>query len=245
MTDQRENPPCKVTFLSTVHPHPWAPTKGTFNRSMLTALSVHATVNAIVPVPWTERIRTRQQIACPGYEVSTPTFWFLPRLAPLTLAPALDFSLGRVLPGEALPSPDVILTYWTDPDGTAALHWARRIDRPMALIVGGSDIMLLSREPRRGSRMLDTIRRADLVLAVGSRIHDRLLAAGVAEDRLRILRRGVDRSRFRPMDRGAARANLKLDPDAPTLLWVGRMMPVKGVDILLQALQNARLQGVQ
>lgn len=234
-----------VTFLSMVHPHPWAPTKGTFNRTMLQSMPDHVDVTAIVPVPWTERIRSQQVIPDPGYRTATPTFWYLPRAAPLRLAAALNLSLARRLHRMASPLPDVVLSYWTDPDGTAALRWARRIGRPMALIVGGSDIMLLGQDPQRGPRMLDTIRGADLVLAVGSLIHDRLIAEGIDRERLRILRRGVDRSRFHPLDRGVARAELEIAPASAVLLWVGRMMPVKGLDVLIKALGDSRLREVE
>jgi hypothetical protein len=46
----------RITFFSTVHPHPWSPAKGAFNAEMLRGLvRAGAEVRAIVPVPWTER----------------------------------------------------------------------------------------------------------------------------------------------------------------------------------------------
>ena len=46
---------------------------------------------------------------------------------------------------------------------------------------------------------------------------------------------GVDMARFRPRDKGQARADLSLPPAAPTLLFVGRLQPSKGIDTLLHA----------
>jgi D-inositol-3-phosphate glycosyltransferase len=46
---------------------------------------------------------------------------------------------------------------------------------------------------------------------------------------------GVDLQRFRPGDRQAARARIGLAADAVVLLFVGRIQPLKGPDLLLEA----------
>ena len=56
----------------------------------------------------------------------------------------------------------------------------------------------------------------------------------IPRDRLRLVRGGVDPSRFRkvaPLDR----AELGLNEDNPIILWVGRLDPVKGLLLLLEA----------
>ena len=83
------------------------------------------------------------------YPTHYPTFWYLPRLAPLALAGQLAWSTRRTL--NRLVPPDVILGYWTDPDGTAAVAWAQRTHRPVRLIVGGSDVLVLARDSARNA----------------------------------------------------------------------------------------------
>ena len=51
---------------------------------------------------------------------------------------------------------------------------------------------------------------------------------------------GVDTTRFRPQDKRRARMALSLPPMAPTLLFVGRLQPSKGIDTLLQAAADIR-----
>lgn len=46
---------------------------------------------------------------------------------------------------------------------------------------------------------------------------------------------GVDLERFRRVRPALARARLGLDPHAPLVLFVGRLQPLKGVDLLLEA----------
>ncbi len=46
---------------------------------------------------------------------------------------------------------------------------------------------------------------------------------------------GVDTDHFSPMPRGRARRKLGLPPGEPVVLYVGRIEPLKGIDILLRA----------
>ncbi|MFQ5878664.1 MAG: glycosyltransferase [Dehalococcoidia bacterium] len=57
---------------------------------------------------------------------------------------------------------------------------------------------------------------------------------GVPAGCIRVVPCGVDLDLFRPMDKGEARRRLRLD-DAPIILYVGRLEPLKGIDILLRA----------
>jgi D-inositol-3-phosphate glycosyltransferase len=58
---------------------------------------------------------------------------------------------------------------------------------------------------------------------------------GVAPSRLSVVPCGVDVDRFRPLDQQTARLALGLDPDVPVLLFIGRIEPLKGIDVLIRA----------
>jgi D-inositol-3-phosphate glycosyltransferase len=86
---------------------------------------------------------------------------------------------------------------------------------------------------------------------------DRLIAANPAERhdlqtlydadpaRISIIPCGVDVDLFRPLPRDEARTLLNLPPDAKIVLFVGRLEPIKGVDILLEALSQLDCSGCQ
>ena len=81
-------------------------------------------------------------------------------------------------------------------------------------------------------RILDEV---DLVLATCSAEVDELTELYDADpSRLTLVPCGVDASMFRPVDRKEARRALGL-PDKPTVVYVGRLVPRKGVDILVEA----------
>ena len=58
---------------------------------------------------------------------------------------------------------------------------------------------------------------------------------GIAEGKISVVRRGVDASVFFPASRSEARSSLHLRKQVPIALWVGRMVPVKGISVLLDA----------
>jgi len=62
---------------------------------------------------------------------------------------------------------------------------------------------------------------------------------GVAEDRIRVIPNGVPVGRFTPSspaERSEQRRHFGLDPDRTTLLYVGALVPEKGVDLAVDAL---------
>ncbi len=59
---------------------------------------------------------------------------------------------------------------------------------------------------------------------------------GADPDRIEVVPPGVDHAFFSPGDRVGARRALGLDPGAPTLLFVGRIQPLKGLDVAIGAL---------
>jgi glycosyltransferase involved in cell wall biosynthesis len=58
---------------------------------------------------------------------------------------------------------------------------------------------------------------------------------GIDADKVHVWQRGIDAGRFSPGDRTEARRRLGLPVAGSVLLWVGRIVPVKGLDVLLRA----------
>ena len=79
-------------------------------------------------------------------------------------------------------------------------------------------------------------RMAHRVLVNATAIRDRLRASGHAHRRIAVIRNGVDTDRFAPRPPDAAlRSSLGLPADAPLVVVVSRLNPMKGIDDYLQA----------
>lgn len=131
--------------------------------------------------------------------------------------------------------------YWLAVE--AGAHLAREWGVPHAAMFHTlAEVKLLARaserEPesrREAERHL--VHEVDRIVAATE--HERRLLGqvyGVPRDRVAVIPLGVDRERFRPREQLAARLALGIDPRAEVLLAVGRIEPLKGLDILIESL---------
>src|SRR4051794_9951991 len=168
------------------------------------------------------------------------------------------------LPKEELPA---ILDVWTDrvhehitaTGGIDAIHanyWLsglaghaikHRLDLPLV-----STFHTLARvkaetgdpEPqRRIDAESEVIACSDAILASCTAEADQLIRFyGARPERIEIVPPGVDHAFFSPGDQRGARNALALAPDRPVLLFVGRIQPLKGLDVAVTALAELRDQ---
>jgi teichuronic acid biosynthesis glycosyltransferase TuaC len=234
----------RLLFLSVVYPNPLEPTKGTFNQSFVEALAADHEVQVVAPLLWTVRWRlerwARNAVETPSrgvpVRIAHPVFYYTPKILRSWHGHFLWLSIRRTLePILASFRPEAVVGYWAHPDGAVAVRAARKAGALAGLIVGGSDLLLLTRDPRRRRAILDVLHAVDAVFTVGSDLRKRALELGVPPDKVHDFRQGVDTHRFFPGDPGEARERLSLAAPGPILVWVGRMIPVKGLEVLLEA----------
>ncbi|HEY3933841.1 MAG TPA: glycosyltransferase [Gemmatimonadales bacterium] len=226
----------RLLLVTSVYPSPRRPVKGVFNQQLVSALRAAGDdVRVVVPIPWTDLLLTRPA-APPAPQTRYPVWWYPPRVAHQTHH---RWMAHRVLPAiDAATSdwrPDVVVGYWTHPDGTVALQGAKRLAVPGVILAGGSDIHLLTRDPARRPVILETLHAANRVVTVGISLREAVIALGVDPAAIGAFTRGVDLTRFHPGPAHMARNALGLPADRPIALWVGRMVPVKGLDLLVEA----------
>jgi glycosyltransferase involved in cell wall biosynthesis len=234
----------RLLLLTSVYPSPRRPTKGTFNREMIRGLrSTGNDVRVVVPIPWTDLV-----LAAPTGrredDATYPVWWYPPRLQHDSRHHWMRRTVLRAVRHRTTHwRPDALIGYWTHPDGTVTVEAARNLGVPAVLIVGGSDVRVLAQEANAGRRAIitQTLQRADRVLAVGAGLRTEIIALGLPPERIGVLERGVDRSRFHPGSQDEARRRLALPVDRPVFLWVGRMVAVKGLDILLAAWREVQV----
>jgi glycosyltransferase involved in cell wall biosynthesis len=134
---------------------------------------------------------------------------------------------------------DVVHAHQAHTGAVVAAWTPRRYARRTAVKLAGLDIPAGPGLRARARRT--ALRRIDIVAAVNPTLRDEATALGVGP--VHMVPNGVDVHRFKPApDPGVARSRLGWEADAPTVLYVGRLEPVKGADVLLDAWSRVRTE---
>lgn len=243
----------RILFFSYAYPNAAQPTLGTFNRSLLQAVSKRHDVRVVSPVSFIEAWRSsftgksaldQSFAAIPGVAADYVPFYYPPKLFRESFDEFLWWSVCNKLTQTIRDfRPDVILSYWAHPDGAVAVRAGREHGIPVATMVGGSDVLLLARSGRRRKAILKTLHQADAVVAVSRNIADTLEQDGLPAAKLHVVRRGIDRDLFQPGDRAEACRELGLPTKRFTLVTVGRLVSVKGHTHLVAACARLHREG--
>jgi D-inositol-3-phosphate glycosyltransferase len=130
--------------------------------------------------------------------------------------------------------------YWLS--GMAAMPLARLWDIPhvtMFHTLGHLKQLANPNEPEPQLRLemeRQLISRANRIIATTSDERQQIIRhCGATAGQIKVIPCGVDLVRFVPQNRRQAREKLEMKQDTPVLLYVGRLDPFKGPDVLLQA----------
>ena len=141
-------------------------------------------------------------------------------------------SLLRLALGLARRRPTIVNIHFLSEQTLYFLLLAPLFGYRIVLSVHGSDVMAPA--PAWRDRLPDFLRRADAVTVVSRPLMERVLAVpGVAPAKVHLIANGIDTDFWSPG--GTAPA-----PPHPTIVAVGRLEPVKGFDVLLEALAILR-----
>jgi teichuronic acid biosynthesis glycosyltransferase TuaC len=243
----------RILLIANDFPNPYEPAKGIFNLYLAHALAKRHEVQVISPISWLERwkvktsgvVQPRNDFAVlDGISVHYPRYFYPPKLARSSygwcLWQSIRGTVWRVLDSYV---PDAVVGYWAHPDGHVANRVAKAIGIPSAVIVGGSDVLLLPRNHRRRRCVVNVLTATDAVLAVSRDLQANTVKLGIPEQKVHLWSQGVDTDLFSPGDRAEARRRLGVPVEGKALLWVGRMHPVKAVDVLVEACAKLQNKG--
>lgn len=132
---------------------------------------------------------------------------------------------------------DAVISHWMVPAGLSA---AVARARAHVAVAHGGDVHLLGRIPA-GARLARFVtRRADRIVCVSRDLERRLVAmAPDASPKIHVAAMGANLGE--PADPGEVRALRELHgaTDRPIVLFLGRLQPIKGVDVLIDAVARA------
>ena len=242
----------RVLALTNLYPNPYEPNRASFNRQKLRLLADRHPLAIIAPIAWAEELSARwrggarlpqqRRVRCDEITVDHPPYFYPPKILRgwygqfyrWSVRPAFVRALDEF-------HPDLVFAPWAYPDGWAAVELGHRAGLPVVIMVHGSDILRLHLHPGRRRGTIEALRRAEGVVAVSQDLADQVIGLGVDPRRVRVVYDGVDAGLFSPGPAEAARARLGLPGEGPVLLFIGNLVPVKGLDVLVEAC--ARLAG--
>jgi glycosyltransferase involved in cell wall biosynthesis len=247
----------RILTLTNLYPTPLHPTRATFNRQKLRLLAAWHPVAVIAPILWTEEWAARwkggaplprgRRVICDGITVDHPRYLYPPKVLRGwyghcfrdSVRPAFRRALAEF-------RPDLVFAPWAYPDGWAAVQLGHGTGLPVVIQVHGSDILGLSRYPRRSRGTVEALRQADAIVAVSRDLMERVVALGADARRVRVIYDGVDTELFHPGPRDEARVRLarELELRGPVVLFIGNLVPVKGLEVLIDAFVRLAGQGV-
>jgi glycosyltransferase involved in cell wall biosynthesis len=240
-----------VLVFTALFPNNVQPNHGIFvaERIARVARLPGVSVKVVAPVPWYppmlpgSRARFRavwESESRDGLEVHHPRYAMIPKVGMALQGPMMLRSvLSAVRALHARVRFDLIDAHYLYPDGFAAVGLGRAIGLPVVVSARGSDVNRFAGFPRIRPMLQSTLARASAVIAVSDALRDRMIELGTPPQKIAVIPNGVDLTTFALRDRREARERLGL-PDRETILYVGNLVPGKGVEALIDSVAELR-----
>jgi teichuronic acid biosynthesis glycosyltransferase TuaC len=236
----------RALWITPGYPSATNPAAFVFHQTQARALTqAGVDVSVVAPTPWVPPGLAGRQPRWAAYRdlprreddgairVERPRYVTTPHetrfgLAHLTQA----FACRDVVP------PDVIHAHFAYPCGAAALRLKQRLRVPLVLSLLGDDVYIYPAHNRRMRRLFeDAVRGSDHTIANSPDLAETTRTlTGILPDALSI---GIDLARFSAApDRAKIRCELGIDSEKFVILYVGALLPQKGVLDLAEALRR-------
>jgi teichuronic acid biosynthesis glycosyltransferase TuaC len=236
----------KILIITNLFPNSKEPTRGMYNKQMIAELSKRCSLEVIAPIPWyplrgltLEGKNSRNvpmQELMEGIKVYHPRYLMVPVIGRFLSGVLFYLSLlpkvKKVSKGFDF---DLIFALWVYPDGFGSILLGKSFNKPVVVEALGTDINLYSELFLRKKLISWSLKKCEKVFAVSGALRDKILKLGVDENAVKVVLNGIDRNMFKPLDKFECRNELKLVRDKKIILFIGNLVPVKGIEYLIKA----------
>lgn len=242
-------------MLSSMFPSPAHQHAGIFVLEQIRALcELGVEVVVVAPTPWAPSIlklvpRWQKYASIPqrdtvqGFRVEYPRSLCFPGVQFFSLYGLFYYfgSCGLVRRLAREEKIDLIHAHAIMPDGFAGVLLGRRFLLPVVCTVHGGDVNKYPfwNRPTRWATQW-ALKRVERLISVSSCLKENISSL-VGSRQVEVVYNGADPRKFKPRPRMEARATLNLPMDRKIILFVGSLVPDKGVEFLLGAV--SRLEG--
>lgn len=239
----------KVLVFTTLYPNNVWPEHGIFVKERMSwfAKLNGCQVKVVAPVPYYPPIRTGKrwrfsQVASreviDDVEVYHPRYLMIPKVGMSLHGLMMFLSVLRFVKKIKRDFDfDIIDSHYVYPDGFAAVLLGRVLKKPVVVSARGTDINLFSRFPLILRLIRFTLMEAVQVISVCQALKDTMVDLDIPEHKITVIPNGVDVEKFRAISKTEARKKLNLPVEKKMLLSVGSLIPRKGFELLIAALE--------
>ncbi|MDQ0415876.1 glycosyltransferase involved in cell wall biosynthesis [Croceifilum oryzae] len=238
----------KVLVVSHMYPSDVNPQSGIFVHNQTKALrDAGCEVRVVVPIPnfplykkwksYSDLPSQTERDGIPVYYVPTRMFpggFFFHRYGAFYIR-----SLKTILHQIKQEFPYELLHCHTIfPDGYAGGQLKEALGVPVISTIHGSDIMLYPKKNKKiFERTIEALKGSDHLITVSDRLRDEVdqMVPGLP---VSTIYNGFDPNRFYPIDCEEARLRLGIPSEGKKMVFIGNLLPVKGVGYLLQAFHS-------
>lgn len=232
----------KILVLTNIFPRAARPNAGFYVFEQVKHLQTAAQVKVVVAAAENIFVKPRStpaRTSFAGIEIYEASYGTVPKLGVFFSGYSYYWGLNRLIKNIRRDfSFDLILCYWSYPEGFAAVRWARDFKVPVVIRPRGSDINMYVRHQALAGLVRSTLQRADKVIAVSGDLAQKVRELGVAHWRVAHMLNGVDTTQFFVADQAECRRGLGLPADKRIVLFVGNLIEIKGIEDLLKAIEQ-------
>lgn len=239
-----------ILFISSQFPNSLEPNRGIFSYQIVREMSRFESIKVIAPLPYVSRLRFlnplrkyRIQPNVPSLEnienipVHHPVYNAVPKMGILhyiTLYKAIKPLMKAIQADWGI---DAVNCHWIFPDGAAVRKVCEELGIPIMLTPLGSDLNRYTEFPLRRWIIEKALQKSDRVSTLNREMYQKCLSLGVSKERLVIISNGVNLAQFIIRDRISARTRLGISCESQVVLFVGSLVPVKGIETMLRAVE--------
>lgn len=236
-----------ILFISSQFPNVASPTNGVFSLQLVRQMSAMASISVISPVPTLGRLSFINSLknyktadvpaktSIDGITVYHPAYMAMPKLGYLHASAMYKTLLPLVASLHKARKIDAVNCHWIFPDGVAVQKICAELNIPVMLTALGTDINYYTRFFMRRKAISRALAGAGKVSVLNSDMFDKCLKLGVKPEKLVVIPNGIDLEKFKIIDKARCRTRLKMPLDGKAVLFIGSLVPVKGVESLINA----------
>ncbi len=238
----------KVLFINSIFPNSVEPNKGNFIVKNLAVYPEEIEVKVIAAIPFfLEARRAKQSVKIPQretikagtriIEVFHPRFILLPRNLLRALVPFFEYLFLRSLLRriQANWKFELIHANFASPDGIAAALLSREFKLPLVITEHQADLASFLKIGYLKKEMVFAYRQAAKVICVSGHTAGIIHRTDPELKNLCVIPNGVDFSRFMLHAK---------QPKPQKLIYIGYLIPHKGVQVLIEALSLLKREGI-